>query len=276
MKDRLCAKLTIRGKALFLVFLLILTASGCGTAKDITGGTKPSSNEEQKLLFYVAAGTRAALEELAEQYLQEHAGEEVKIQFAFNSTGRLLAQIELGSEGDLFVSSEESFMEMARQKELVESWEQVAAFVPAILVPRGNPAGIEQLSDLARDDLDVIICEESAAMGRAAVQLLKQNGLYEPVSENIVARVSTAPQVALSIALRQGDAGITGRNSAGEMTEKVEVIPIPPAENVPTIISFGVLNSSKHSQLVHDFIKYALSPAGQQIFKGHGFGLTGN
>ncbi len=256
---------------------LLLALSGCQSGLGKTYEGYASKSEQKKvLLAYAAAGTRWALEEIAEAYNRQETADQVEVRFVFNSTGRLLSQIELSGEGDIYISADNFFMEKAVLKGLVTEYEHAALFVPAIIVPQGNPQGIGEIQDLARPGLRVILCEESAAMGRAAERILKDNGLFESVSENVTARVATAPQVALNIALGQGDAGITGRNSVGEMQDKVEVIAIPPGQNSPTKISVGVLESTANPEQARNFMQFILSPAGQAIFVEHGFGLPGD
>lgn len=247
---------------LLIILLLLPAVSGCRSEP----GGKPV------LLIYVAAGVREALEDIAAAYSLQYPEDRVELKFAFNNSGRLLSQIELSGEGELYISSDDLFMEKACSKGLVREWSRAALFIPAIVIPRGNPAGISGLSDLARPGLRIILAEDSTAMGGAAERILQKNGLYDAVSENVAARVATAPQVALSIALGQGDAGITGRNSVGELGDKVEIIAIPSEQNTFSYISVGVLESAAYPEQAQDFLQFVLSPTGQDIFKVRGFG----
>ncbi len=256
-------RLKTQALIILLIILLLLPAiSGCRSEED--GGPV--------LLVYVAAGVREVMETIAAAYSTQHPENRVKLKFVYNNSGRLLAQIELSGEGDLFISSDDLYMEKARSRKLVAEWSGAALFIPAIVVPRGNPEGINGLIDLARPGLEIVLTEESAAMGRAAEQIMLKNNLFDEITENVIARVATAPQVALSIALGQGDAGITGRNSAGEMSDKVEIIAIPPEQNVYTNIAVGILKSSAYPEQARDFLQFIISPAGQAIFEAYGFG----
>jgi molybdenum ABC transporter molybdate-binding protein len=62
-----------------------------------------------------------------------------------------------------------------------------------IAVPEGNPAGIETLSDLARDGLRVGLCNaEQSTLGFMTTAMLRQTGLLESVRKNVVVEVPTA------------------------------------------------------------------------------------
>jgi molybdate transport system substrate-binding protein len=260
---------------ILMIIILLLLPAFYGFRSEPAGkagGSVANKNAEAVLLIYAAAGVREALLDISAAYNLNQPLERVELRFVFNNSGRLLTQIEFSGEGDLYISSDDLFMEKAHSKGLIREWSRAAKFIPAIIVPRGNPAGIKGLSDLARPGLRVILAEESAAMGRAAERILRENGLFEAVSENVAARVATAPQVVLNIALGQGDAGITGYNSAGEMQEKIEFIPIPPEQNSITYIAVAVLESAVYPLEANDFLQFMISPDGQDIFKANGFG----
>jgi molybdate transport system substrate-binding protein len=263
---------------LMIIILLLLPAFSGFRSEPAgkAGGSVANKNAEAVLLIYAAAGVREALLDISAAYNLKQPLDRVELRFVFNNSGRLLTQIEFSGEGDLYISSDDLFMEKAHSKGLIREWSRAAKFIPAIIVPRGNPAGIKGLSDLARPGLRVILAEESAAMGRAAERILRENGLFEAVSENVAARVATAPQVVLNIALGQGDAGITGYNSAGEMQEKIEFIPIPPEQNSITYIAVAVLESAVYPLEANDFLQFMISPDGQDIFKANGFGSLDN
>lgn len=257
----------------FFILLLLLGLSGCSGSD--ANSLSESDGEEQtadQLVIYCAAGIREAVEEAVAIYRPPAGSGEVSFQLVFNSTGRLLAQLELSKAGDLFISSEDDFMEQALDKGLLEQWKPVGTFVPAIIVASDNPKEISSLADLVRPDTRVIICDQSAAMGRAAEEILHESNLYQEIMKNVVNRPATAPQVVLDIALDQGDAGITGRNSTGEMADRVMVIEIPSEQNRPTQISAAVLNSSQNHQTASAFIDFLASAEGEAIFLKHGFG----
>jgi molybdate transport system substrate-binding protein len=148
----------------------------------------------------------------------------------------------------------------------------LALFVPALVVETGNPLGIETIADLTRPGLRVVICESSAAMGQAAERILGEQGILDQVVPNIINRPATAPQIALNVALGQADAGITGRNSGGELEDKVDFIMIPPEINAPTLITAAVLNSSLNRTDAELFVDFLCSPAGRAIFEKHNYG----
>ncbi len=231
-----------------------------------------SVKEQPELLVYVAAGIREAVEDAALEYNKNIANYPINFKFVFNNSGRLLTQLELHNEGDIFISSELQFMEKAIIAGLADNKFDLATFVPAIVVAAGNPLGIKTLADLTKPGVRVAICENSAAMGKAAEKILSEQGILDEVTPNIINRPATAPQIALNVALNQADVGITGRNSGGEIEDKLDFIMIPPEINSPTLITAAVLNSSGNISNAELFVDFLCSPAVQAIFKKHNFG----
>ena len=61
----------------------------------------------------------------------------------------MLAQIELSGKGDVFIPGEELYIEIAKKKKLISGEPLIIAYwMPVILVQKGNPKNIRNLSDL--------------------------------------------------------------------------------------------------------------------------------
>jgi molybdate transport system substrate-binding protein len=259
--------------------LLCITFAACGCQLEsslIHRAAEAKNEDTHTLLIYAAGGLREAVEETAAHYKLLNQDKNIEIKLVYNSSGRLLAHLALSSEGDLYISSDDYFMQKAAASGLVNNCAVVAQFIPVIVVPAGNPANIDSLADLALPGIKVILADDAAAMGRAARQILSKNALEEAVRKNVIATVSTAPQVVLALVMGQADAGITGINSTGELAGKVDIISIPARDNAPTSISAGVLTASSEQTLAADFISFMLSPVGQGIFTAHDFGPAEN
>ncbi len=256
---------------------IIFAACGCQLESSLIHRAAEAKNEDTHILFiYAAAGLREAVEEIAAHYKLLNQDKNIEINLVYNSSGRLLAQLALSGEGDLYISSDDYFMQKAAAGGLVKNHAAVAHFIPVIVVPAGNPANIDSLADLALPGIKVVLADDATAMGRAARQILSKSALDESVRKNVIATVSTAPQVVLALVMGQADAGITGINSTGELAGKVDIISIPTRDNAPTSISAGVLTVSSEQTLAADFISFMLSPVGQGIFAAHDFGPAEN
>ena len=81
--------------------------------------------------------------------------------------------------------------------------------LPAINVPRGNPAGVRSLKDLARPGLRVGIARpDMVCVGVYAVEVLEKNGLAAAARPDIKIHVESCEKVAQLAALGMVDAVI--------------------------------------------------------------------
>lgn len=257
----------LRGKEVLLremYKMIMLTAAAC---LFLSGCAGDKQEQEQALLVYAAAALKGPLEEIAGRYEQDTG---VEVRFIFNSSGRLLAQLEQVREGDLFIPGDESFLSRAAETGLARECTAIARQVPLIVVQPGNPRRITGLAGLADAGVRLILADQSTAIGKCAVAILQKNGLYEAVLSNVVAETVTAPQVALAISLGQGDAGITAASSVLHLDGAIELIPIPEEQNIKCVIAGGILTFSKNPGPARNFLAFLDSPASKQILKKYG------
>lgn len=134
------------------------------------------------LTVYCAAGLRAPVEALVEAYRDE-LGDSVRIQYG--GSGTLLAQLEVGSDCDLYLAADASFVRRARQLGLVAEELELARLRPVIGVRAGNPRGVATIAELASGDLAVGLADpEAAAVGAVAREALAELGAWEAAREN--------------------------------------------------------------------------------------------
>ena len=81
--------------------------------------------------------------------------------------------MELTEEGDAYMSRATMYIEIAAEKGLVDYRQLISYHVPIITVPKGNPANITCLEDLARPGVKLIFGDpEVAAIGKTAKKYL--------------------------------------------------------------------------------------------------------
>jgi molybdate transport system substrate-binding protein len=98
---------------------------------------KSGSNEA--LLLYCAAGLKLAVEPAVREY-EEATGSRVQIQYA--GSGTLLSNLKVAKLGDLYLSADRSFLDIAIRDGLVAETIPLAEMVPVIAVAKGYPKGL--------------------------------------------------------------------------------------------------------------------------------------
>ena len=93
----------------------------------------PAPPDKKPLVVYCAAGIRPPVEAAARDYQQAY-GVEVQLQYGGSQT--LLANIEASKRGDLYLPGDDSYLQMARDKSLVQETLPLARMTPVLAVHR--------------------------------------------------------------------------------------------------------------------------------------------
>lgn len=233
--------------------------------------TRPAKLSNGTPLFiYAGAAFRPPLEEMGREFERRYG---VPIRFNFTGSNCLLAQIILSRQGDLFLPGEEFYVRQAQKRGYVLKSEVIGYFIPVILVRKGNPKGIRSLADLAKPGVKVGLGDPKAcAIGEVSEAILRKNGLTKAVHKNVVLRAMTAPELANALRLGGIDACINWDAIANYpwVRPVVEVIPIPPEQNVITANPLAILKTSRNKAAAEKFLQFALTE-GQRILRRHGF-----
>ncbi|MEA2004524.1 MAG: molybdate ABC transporter substrate-binding protein [archaeon] len=236
-----------------------------GTSGELT---HPVTEEPRSLLVYCGAGMRKPMDEIGSLFEEEHG---VSVNYNYAGSNTLLSQMELTQKGDIYIPGATYYFDLAREKGLTDYEQLIAYHVPVIAVPKGNPAGITSLDDLAKPGVTVILGDsKAAAIGKLANKILEKNGLYDAVDANVIARCATVNELIVYMSMKQADASIIWRDLVVN-SEKIEIIEIPREQNIIKIIPIGTLTSSGQKDTAKKFVDFVASPAGKAIFEKHGF-----
>ncbi|MCS7223270.1 MAG: molybdate ABC transporter substrate-binding protein [Armatimonadetes bacterium] len=233
-------------------------------------GAPLASSRRGRLLVFAGAAFRPPLEEMAKAFQKKYG---IPVQFNFTGSNCLLAQIILTQKGDLFLPGEDFYVEQAEARGYVVKKAVLGYFIPVILVRKGNPKGIKSLADLAKPGLRVGLGDPRAcAIGAVGEEVLKKNGLAEKVRKNVVLRAVTAPELANALRLGAIDACLNWDAIANYpwVRPAVEVITIPPHQNLVTSNPLAILKTASHPQEAELFFEFA-QREGQKILQAHGF-----
>ncbi|MBN1461361.1 MAG: substrate-binding domain-containing protein [Armatimonadetes bacterium] len=195
----------------------------------------------------------------------------VAVEYNYTGSGAQLSQIELTEEGDAFMPGAAMYLNTAEEKGFVDYRQNVAYHIPVITVPKGNPANITCLDDLAKPGIELVWGDpEVAAIGKTGIGILEKAGIYEAVWANVVATFPTMNEVMLQISLEQADAAINWWDTV-KFDDTIETIQIPREQNDIKLIPIGSLTCSKYPETSRGFVDFCISEQGKAIFEKHGF-----
>jgi len=200
-----------------------------------------------ELLVYTPPIIQPVLSAAADTYTSMHPN--VKLDIITGATGTILSKIKLTGEGDILITADHEYMLNASKSGLVynQTIRVLSYAIIALIVPRGNPANITGLKDLAEKNVKIGIADPAVApFGRKAVELLVKNSIYDKVKDKLVI-YGDVGQVARQVALGLVDAAILPHIMHYVYRNETEIIWLEPAQ-LPRISCqmIAVLNTTRN------------------------------
>ena len=239
-----------------LALLLPLAACGAGDGGEAAEGGG-------QLTVLAAASLTDVFDDLAAPFEEEH---DTDVVFSFGSSTDLAEQVADGAPGDALATADEASMQLAEDAGVTGEVETFATNVLTIVVPKGNPAGIESLDDLA--DATWVRCSDEVPCGKVALTVLDANGVTaEPVSLEEDVRATLDKVVS-----GEADAGLVYATDAVAAADDIDAVEIPGAEDELTSYLVTTLAQSEDPDLAADWVAWVTSAEGQAILRDAGFG----
>ncbi len=224
---------------------------------------------------FAASSLTDAFAELEAAYEAAHPGEDVVVAHAGSQILRL--QIEQGAPADVFASADAGHVDALGDAGRIAARGVFAAGALAVVVPRGNPAGIGSLEDLPRARRLVLGASE-VPVGRYTSALLEgAAGRFGPtwgdaVAASVVSREPNVRLVLAKVVLGEADAAIVYASDAAAAGDDVLARPVPP-ELAPAIAYHqAVLREAPNPAGARRWDAFVRSPAARDVLAGHGFG----
>ncbi len=213
------------------------------------------------------------MNELAKNFEEKY---NAKINIHYGGSGEIFGLVAVGQPCDVFIPGAEKYTFDALKNGWIvkSSIKEIVYHIPVIIVPKGNPAHIKNLFDLAHKNVKIAICDpKSAAMGKVSVKILKKNKIYKQVKKNIKVYAPTVNQLLVYVILRQVDAAIVWQDLTkwASSKGKIETISIHRENNVIKTIPAAIMLTSKNKNLSKQFINYITSKEGLNIWQKWGF-----
>ena len=230
----------------------------------------PSPTDAEKSLYIpCGAGLQPAMDELADLYFERRG---VRADFCYAGSGMLLAQLNFTRRGDLYMPGEAFWVTLAERRGFIAKKKAVVYFVPVIGVPKGNPANVKSLQDLARPGVRVCVGDpEALAVGPVTVDILERAGLQREVKPNVTMTCGCIPEMANAISMKSADAGIIWDAVAWQYRERMDSIEIPVEYNEAAEVLIATLTVSRQPEEAERFMDFVASPEAAEVFRQHGF-----
>lgn len=247
--------------------LFVLGRENSSTRRQSVGAGKTAASST--ILLYCAASNRKVVEAIREEYESEF-GHQVDIQYGPSQT--LLSSVEVSRSGDLYLPADESYLEIAKEKELVREVFPLAQMQLVLAVPKGNPKQILSLKDLLKSDVILVQANpDAAAVGKMTREILQPSGQWEPLDEATAGYRTTVSDVANDVTVGAADVGIV-YDAVLQAYPDLEAVHIPEFTEGISNIAVGIITHSENPTIALHFARYlAASDRGQLQYEKQGF-----
>jgi molybdate transport system substrate-binding protein len=236
-----------------------------GYGKKITQITQNNT-----ILIHCAAGMRSPIEKISSLF-EQFTGDDIVLNY--DGSNRLLGAIELSGKGDVYITGDADYLDIASQKNLIEQKDTICYFEPVIMVKKGNPKHIRSLVDMVNQDLKIAQGDErSAAVGRLTPRLLDINKIIiNEWEKRVVLKTPTVNELAIAVKLGTVDATIVWATIANDYADVADIIEIPEKSNIFPAVGAAVLKCSVNKSSAEKFLNFLSGPNGQNVLIAQGY-----
>ena len=275
--------------SLLLALTLALSLAACGTsntpAASSSGSASGDDAEPITLVVFAAASMTETLTEIAGNY--KTVAPNVTLCFNFDSSGKLLTQIEEGALCDLFISAAPKQMNALDgslkddagknpngQDMLLEgSRLNLLENKVTLAVPEGNPKGIEsfdQLADLLQNgEVMLAIGNSDVPVGQYTQKIFAFYGIDEAAITDQLTYGNNVKEVTTQVTEAAADCGIiyaTDAFSAG-----LTVVDSATAEMCGQVIYPAAVLKDGQTEAAQAFLDYLQTEEAMAVFRSVGF-----
>ena len=259
--------------SLLLALVMALSLVACGNKAD-DNKTDDKASDPVDLTVFAAASLTESLTAIGEKYMV--ANENVKISFNFDSSGKLLTQIQEGAVCDLFISAAPKQMNALdgtlkddaeknpKGQDLLVAGSRIDLLENkvALAVAEGNDKGIDSFDKLAEllksGDVKLAIGNSDVPVGQYTQKIFKFYDIDESAIADKLTYGSNVKEVTTAVSEGTVDCGIIYASDA--YSAKLTVAAEATADMCGQVIyPAAVLNTSKQQAAAADFLKYLQS-----------------
>ena len=269
--------------SLLLALTLALSLAACGTSN--TPAASGNDAEPITLVVFAAASMTETLTEIAGNY--KAVAPNVTLRFNFDSSGKLLTQIEEGALCDLFISAapkqmnalDGSLKDDADKNpdglDMIETGSRVDLLENKVtlVVPEGNPKGIESFDQLAEllksGDVLLAMGNSDVPVGQYTQKIFAYYGIDETSITDQLTYGNNVKEVTTQVTEAAADCGIiyaTNAFSAGLTT-----VDSATAEMCGQVIYPAAVLKDGQTEAAQAFLDYLRTEEAMAVFQSVGF-----
>jgi molybdate transport system substrate-binding protein len=190
--------------------------------------------------------------------------------FNFAGSDELATQIREGAPADVYAAASSKYPQELFDEGLAEEPVTFASNRLVLIVPTDNPAGIEELADVAEPGVKLVIAAEGVPVGDYTRQVLEDLDLTAAL-DNVVSNEDDVKGVVGKTSLGEGDAGFVYATDAAIAGDEVTVIELPEGSQPPIEYQIAVVSGSENEEGAQAFVDLVLGDEGREQLEAAGF-----
>lgn len=248
----------------FVLFALLIVAAGCAN-----GGS--TSQGEVDLLILAAASLTDALEELKLDFEKKY--EQIKLTYAYGSSGTLAQQIEQGAPAAVFLSASSQDMNSLQEKGLIvdDSRVEFARNELALIAAKESHLDFSSFTEMDAEQVSHFAIGDPASVpvGRYTQEVIETIGLWRDL-ENKFVMGSDVRQVLTYVESGNAELGVVYSSDA-LLSEQVKVLAVAEQGwHSPIVYPGAILKDAEHAEAAQLFLDYLTGEKGKAILSKYG------
>jgi molybdate transport system substrate-binding protein len=252
----------------------LTTAAGAATGAALPSAFAAAPKFNRNILRVWSCGGLAEAFNPANQRFKELTGVEIAYTGAFAAAlGKSLMG---GATTEVFAGRVLDLAKKLRAADKMLYFKPLCFTRYVLVTPKGNPAGISGIEDLAKPGVKVILAPQASPPGGDAVGvLLKKAGVADQAMQNAVIQGTCVQRTLQDLIDSKGDVSVVEYRLTRipRFKGKTEILPIPEEYFPPPPLTFtiGVMKAAADRALADYYIDFIRSEEGQRFFESAGF-----
>ena len=175
---------------------------------------------------------------------------------------------------DLAIGGAEFLLDDGEVRGIVQKGQRrtIAYRASALVVPVGNPAGIESIRDVTRPGVRIAISMIDCLKG-VWEDITARLGILDEVRPNITFRANGCIAIVEAVAEKKVDVAFGWSAFKHLDDERIDIVELPAAQQVLRGTGVGLLSFSKNPGLATEFMDYLTTPAARKYYLERGWVL---
>lgn len=227
------------------------------------------------LIVYCAEALRVPMEAIKLDFEKET---NQPIVLRFNPSQTILAQLSLSKQGDLFLPADDSYLALAREKDLIAEVVPLAKMRAVVITRPGFDLSIKSWSDVVAPGVKLGLANpDAAAIGKVLRDHLQKQGLWDAVAKQKPSMHGTVNEVGNAVAnIGSIDVGVIW-DAIAKNFSKAKVHEVPELKNVVAQVPIAITKCSAQPTQALRFARFvAAKDRGLVHLQKQGFQVSPN